>query len=236
MSQTVCIIPARSGSKRLPGKNAADFHGRPLSAWTFDFALRCGAFSEVLLTTDDREIEQSAPKEIVRVERPPNLAGDDATLLQVIRHVIDDRPLSGDDVAVLMPVTGPLRSLDDLARVLEIFEAHGRRRTALTMCQNPHPPHLLWAKDKEGGLTSVIDRSTLGTRKQAFPATYFWNDSYLVDTVANFMDPERDLYGRDPVGVEVPPERSVPIDKAFDLWLAEQLFKSEDFLRPGETT
>ena len=223
MGQTVCLIPARGGSKRLPGKNTASFHGRPLSAWTFDFALASKQFDKIVLSTDDPELEAIAPEGVVKLKRPEDLAGDTATLHQVIKHVVADLPLASDDIVVLTPVTAPLRRLEDLDAALGAFHAHGGDRTALTVCANPHPPHLVWTLEEDGSLKDVIDRKAYGTRKQAFAQTYFWNDCFLIDRAANFMA-ERDLYGRDPVGVVMPRERSVPIDHPFDLWLAAQLF------------
>lgn len=231
MSEVVCLIPARKGSKRLPGKNTADFHGRPLGAWTFDFALSCKAFDKVVLTTDDEDLEQLAPKGITCLKRPENIAGDHATLFQVIHHVISDLPCASDDILIMTPVTGPLRSKQDLDRALEAFDQHDRRRTVFTVCRNPYAPHLLFTMNDAGELDTIFDRSEMGTRKQAFPTTYFWNDSYLIDTVENFLKPDRDLYGADPVGVDVPPERSVPIDHPFDLRMAAQLFDPSSYLK-----
>ncbi|MEM8744876.1 MAG: acylneuraminate cytidylyltransferase family protein [Pseudomonadota bacterium] len=231
MSKVICLIPARKGSKRLPGKNTADFHGRPLGAWTFDFALSCDAFDKVVLTTDDEKLEALAPDAVTRLPRPESIAGDNATLFQVIHHVIEDLPCAKDDILVLTPVTGPLRSKGDLDRALEKFEAHDRSRTVFTVCRNPYAPHLLFTMNEAGELETIFDRSEMGTRKQAFPTTYFWNDSYLIDSVENFLKPDRDLYGANPVGVDVPPERSAPIDHPFDLWLASQLFDPDSYLR-----
>ena len=223
MGQTICLIPARGGSKRLPGKNTAPFHGRPLSAWTFDYALACKQFDKIVLSTDDPALEAIAPDGVVKLKRPEALAGDTATLHQVIKHVVEDMMLAPDDIVVLTPVTAPLRRLEDLDAALEAFHAHGGANTVLTVCVNSNPPDLVWTREEDGILKQVIDRSGHGTRKQAFAQTYFWNDCFLIDTAANFMV-ERDLYGPDPVGVIMPRERSVPIDHPFDLWLAAQLF------------
>lgn len=229
MSDHVCLIPARKGSKRLPGKNTLDFHGHPLGAWTLEFAARCGRFSRIVLSTDDEALQALATPPVEILARPDSLAGDSNTLLEVIRHVVADLPLADDDVVVLTPVTNPLRTVGDLDDALAMFERHGRQRTVFTTCANPHPPHLLWTMDEDGTLRDVVDRKALGTRKQAFASTYFWNDCFLIDTAANFASEGRDLYGRAPLGVPAPRERSVPIDHAFDLWLAAQLFDPSSF-------
>ena len=230
MGQTVCLIPARKGSKRLPRKNTAQFHGRELASWTFDFALSCGLFERIVLSTDDPALEAMAPAEVTKLPRPQAFADDQATLHQVIKHVIEDLPLAPDDVVVLTPVTAPLRRREDLDRSLQAFHEHDGTRTVLTVCANPHPPHLLWTREEDGSLMQIVDRAAYGTRKQAFAQTYFWNDAFLIDRAANFLKPDRDLYGHDPVGVVMPRERSVPIDHPFDLWLASQLFDPASLL------
>jgi CMP-N-acetylneuraminic acid synthetase len=214
----------------LPGKNTARFHGRALAAWTFDFALACETFDTVVLTTDDAAVDALAPATVKRLARPKTLAGDEATLHQVIKHVIEDVPLAPDDIVVLTPVTAPLRRREDLDQALDAFHQHGGKRTVLTVCANPHPPHLLWTRAEDGSLEEIVERARFGTRKQAFAQTYFWNDCFLIDRAANFLAPDRDLYGPDPVGVVMPRERSVPIDHPFDLWLASQLFQPSSIL------
>ena len=56
MKKNISIIPARGGSKRIPGKNILDFNGRPMIAWTIDAALKSGIFDKVLVSTDSEEI------------------------------------------------------------------------------------------------------------------------------------------------------------------------------------
>jgi len=54
--QSVAIIPARGGSKRIPRKNIREFHGRPIIAWPITTALESGCFDRVIVSTDDEEI------------------------------------------------------------------------------------------------------------------------------------------------------------------------------------
>jgi len=56
----IAIIPARGGSKRIPGKNIRPFHGKPVIAWSIEAALKCGLFSDVMVSTDDEEIAEVA--------------------------------------------------------------------------------------------------------------------------------------------------------------------------------
>jgi len=58
MSNTLCIIPARGGSKRIPKKNVKEFHGKPIIAYSIDTALKSGLFKEVMVSTDCEEIKK----------------------------------------------------------------------------------------------------------------------------------------------------------------------------------
>jgi pseudaminic acid cytidylyltransferase len=88
---TVCLIPARGGSKRIPRKNIRAFRGRPMIAWSIDAARASGLFSRVIVSTDDTEIAATARAEGAEVPflRPADLADDHATTAQVITHALD---------------------------------------------------------------------------------------------------------------------------------------------------
>jgi pseudaminic acid cytidylyltransferase len=58
MSNTLCIIPARGGSKRIPKKNIKEFHGKPIIAYSIETALESGLFKEVMVSTDCEEIKK----------------------------------------------------------------------------------------------------------------------------------------------------------------------------------
>ena len=81
MSLNIAIIPARGGSKRLPGKNIKLLAGKPLICWTIDAALQSQLFDLVLVSTDSPDIAQVAQQSgaIVPGLRPSELASDTAT-------------------------------------------------------------------------------------------------------------------------------------------------------------
>lgn len=87
----VAIIPARGGSKRIPGKNIRLFHGRPMMAWSIDAALQSGCFDRVIVSTDDADIAEVALKFGAEVPfmRPRPLADDFATTADVMHHAAD---------------------------------------------------------------------------------------------------------------------------------------------------
>ena len=58
--KTICIIPARGGSKGLPGKNIKSFNGKPLIAWPILAAKQCEKIDQIIVTTDSEEIAEKA--------------------------------------------------------------------------------------------------------------------------------------------------------------------------------
>lgn len=87
---SLCIIPARGGSKRIPRKNIKDFLGKPIIAYSVETALQSGLFDEVMVSTDDEEIADVAKRFGAKVPfmRSKKNADDFATTLDVIREVL----------------------------------------------------------------------------------------------------------------------------------------------------
>jgi len=88
---SLCLIPARGGSKRIPGKNIREFAGQPMIAWSIQAAEKAGCFDRIVVSTDDpaiAEVARGAGAEVPFL-RPAALADDHATTLAVIQHALD---------------------------------------------------------------------------------------------------------------------------------------------------
>ena len=104
----LAVIPARGGSKRIPRKNIRPMSGRPLIDWTIETALTSGAFTEVIVSTDDLEIAQIAESAGASVPfiRPDELANDTVTTGAVMAHAVEfmtNAGFTGEDVCCLYP-------------------------------------------------------------------------------------------------------------------------------------
>lgn len=107
--QTVAIIPARGGSKRIPKKNIRDFCGKPIIAYSILLALNSGVFDKVIVSSDDDEILDVAFQYgAFGVRRPDSLSRDDTPTLPVIAHVIQELGLKSDDLVCCLYATAPL--------------------------------------------------------------------------------------------------------------------------------
>src|SRR5712691_1233000 len=101
------IIPARGGSKGIPRKNLRPLLGKPLLAWSVEAAKESRRLDAFAVSTEDREIARVARQYGADViERPPELASDEASTLAVLQHALKVRPA---DVLVLLQPTSPIR-------------------------------------------------------------------------------------------------------------------------------
>ncbi|MBH5329874.1 pseudaminic acid cytidylyltransferase [Eikenella sp. S3360] len=109
---TLCIIPARGGSKRIPRKNIKPFNGKPVMAYSIEAALESGCFAHVAVSTDDAEIAAVARQYGAETpfERPPELANDFATTGAVMRHAVAMLLADGLPESGLSHFSGSLRS------------------------------------------------------------------------------------------------------------------------------
>ena len=115
----VAFIFARGGSKGIPGKNKFMLNKKPLIAYSIEVALQCPSISDVLVSTDDKEIAQIAKKYGANVPfiRPSKLATDDSNELDSWKHAINEYEKiykNKIDLFISLPATSPLRSVDDL--------------------------------------------------------------------------------------------------------------------------
>jgi CMP-N,N'-diacetyllegionaminic acid synthase len=118
--RTLAIIPARAGSKGIPGKNTRPFRGKPLAAYAIDVGV--ATCDRAVVTTDDPAVAAIAAKyKATVVQRPPELAADDTPMLAVIRHALEMTRWACDALVLLQP-TSPLRRRAHVRAALRLLE------------------------------------------------------------------------------------------------------------------
>ena len=146
---TLCLIPARGGSKGIPRKNLLPVAGRPLIAWTIEQALSADAALRVVVSTDDAEIAEVARAAGAEVPflRPAELAQDTTATEPVIEHAIAQFAALGErpDVVVLLQATSPIREEGTIDRALEQLDRDGLDSLVGVVRQ---APFLWWAGDE----------------------------------------------------------------------------------------
>ena len=141
----LAIIPARAGSKGVPGKNKALIAGRPLVDYTVTALERARSVSGIILSTDDQDILAlyRDREGLFAVDRPKRLAEDDTTTADVVAHALDAWQALGRDIPdalfVAQPIT-PLRTSADIDAAYELFKRSGCEVLDQRLPCRGHPP------------------------------------------------------------------------------------------------
>lgn len=220
--KVLALIPARGGSKGLPGKNVRPLAGKPLIGWTIEAALRSKYIDRTVLTSDDEDIMAHAREFGCEVpfKRPDDLAGDEALIAPVIIHALDALGEAFDLIVLLQP-TSPLRRVEDIDGALRMcIERDAPACVAVTQAGKP-PQWMYNINADDGRMTSIVAGGDVMRRQDVAP-TYVINGAVYVARVDWFRD-TRGFIGDDTVAFEMAGDRSVDIDTALDFAVAETL-------------
>ncbi|MGB6949484.1 MAG: acylneuraminate cytidylyltransferase family protein [Methyloceanibacter sp.] len=226
----LAIIPARAGSKGVPGKNKALIGGRPLVDYTVT-ALECArSVTGIILASDDSDIldRYRDSKTVLAVERPEAIAKDDSTTAEAVSHALEVWQQLGRDIPdtlfVAQPIT-PLRTAADIDAAYDQFKRAGCE-SLISACLAEgirHPSGMYRFKDGRG--TPFIAGAEQSTLRQDLEAVYQRNGAiYLVTT--EFFRRTGLLRSDNPEIYEMPWERSINIDVPGDLMIAKALIES----------
>ena len=218
------LITARGSSKGLPRKNILPVAGRPLLAWTVEAALKSRFLSRVVLSTDDEEIARvgRAWGAETPFTRPAELAKDDSPHTGVILHALrwlqEKEGFRPTHFSVLLP-TAPLRTARDIDAACELaLEAKADR--VLGVCPSPVHPFFIKGLNAEGRLCDFMEPPEIYLRRQDLPPAYANFGAINVTRTGSFLElgnwPETRT-----LPYLMPPERSLDVDSAWDLHLAD---------------
>lgn len=172
--KTLCLIPARGGSKRIPRKNIRPLHGRPLLGWVVAAAQEAGCFGEIMVSTDDAEIAAIAREcgASVPFPRQPATATDHATTADVIREILAGyaaRGTSFDLVCCVYP-TAVLLQPEHLCRGFRLLQGDATLDSVMAVQAYRHP--IERAYRMHDGLVRQIDPRQYGVRTQDLIPAY----------------------------------------------------------------
>ena len=216
MADILIVVPARGGSKRLPGKNIRPFAGRSLIAHAAEAIADSDLAAPVLLTTDDETIAAEGRRHNMQVPflRPAHLASDTASTADTVLHALDwFRDDSGADpemVMVLQP-TSPLRGGDCLRTSVELLAQRPDANSIIAMTALDLPPSSLFQEDGAGVVQPLSD----DTRRPVYVPN---GALYLTRTAS--LRTKRSVYADPIVPLIMDPRRSIDIDTPADWDLA----------------
>jgi CMP-N-acetylneuraminic acid synthetase len=224
----VAFIPARGGSKRLPGKNVKELCGKPLIAYSIEVALECPEINACYVSTEDPSIASVAQEYGAEViERPQELALDDTSSVDVVVHALKsllEKGISPEAFVLLQP-TSPLRTLYSLRECLKEWNC-STAASAVTLTQAEHHPYKTFLSE-EGVCQPLLDYKTLSRPAQELPVAYRTNGAVYV-VKSNLFLQTRSFFPLPLLHYIMPAEESVDIDTECDFLLAELLMKKRE--------
>jgi CMP-N,N'-diacetyllegionaminic acid synthase len=218
------VIPARGGSKGLPGKNLFELEGKTLLEWTFSHAKGSQYLDRVVLSSEDQAI-QSAARQIgleAPFSRPTRLAMDDSSSIDVIRHALVSLDTHYDFV-VLLQVTSPLRTSIDIDRCVELC-IENSAPACISVVKSEMPPELLFTITDNHLLHKSRYRSPLKARRQERDQYFFPNGAVYVANSRWIMQ-EPHFISDQTLAYVMPKTRSFDLDEIEDWELIRKLAK-----------
>lgn len=212
--RTLGIIPARAGSKRLPGKNMRLLNGKPLVQWVIEAAERSERVSQIVVSSDDPEVLKLAGS--YGLARPSHMARDDSPAIDYVRHALSALQSAFDAVAIIQP-TSPFTTAEDIDGTIAMLEQTGAD-SVVTVCEVPfmyRPCKQLIAAHECRALNAGFGSAHDGER------LYVRNCSVYATRISSIQQGK--VIGDDCRGYLMPRERSIDINDLSDLEFARFL-------------
>jgi CMP-N-acetylneuraminic acid synthetase len=220
------LIPARGGSKGIPGKNIKNLGGKPLLQYTFESAKNSKLLSKVILSSDDPKIITIAEKAGLEVPflRPGKLALDETSSLAVIQHALNYYAEKGEnfDAVCLLQPTTPFRRPGLIDEAIGKFIARNFD-SLLSVREVPAEfnPHWIF-EEKEGLLNLATGEEEIIPRRQELPKAYH-RDGSIYLTKSEVVLKQNSLYGNKIGFIDTTGDPYVNIDTPEDWEKAEKL-------------
>ncbi len=223
----LALIPARRGSKGIPGKNLVSVAGRPLIAHSIACAKEVPAISRVLVSTDSAEIAECAVQSGAEVPflRPAEFSQDDTPMIAVLRHALgwlrenQEEP----EALVLLQPTSPLRRPESVAAALKLFNEKSAD-SVVSVVEAPHncTPGSLLALGADGRVAPAFPDFSQSVRRQEKPRFFARNGPAVLILRPSLIEAGR-LYSDRTYAFEMSRRESFDVDEPGDLEIVEAL-------------
>jgi len=232
MPETIAIIPARGGSKGIPGKNIARLAGKPLIAYSIEYSTGCPLISRTIVSTDDSEIADVARKYGAEVPflRPPELARADTPDYPVFAHALEwlrEHEGYTPELVVHLRPTSPLRPPGLIEKAVAMMTQDTEADCLRTVYETPITPYKMWRM--EGNylkpFVQLEEKESYNMPRQDLPEV-FWHNGVLDVIRASTILEKHSVSGTKILPLLMDDSfLTVDIDKPFDLIVAEAAIK-----------
>lgn len=233
--EVLAIIPARGGSKGIPGKNIKSFAGYPLIAYSILAGLRAKSVTRVIVSTDDEEIARVARKWGAELPfmRPAELAQDKTTDYPVMRHALDwlkENEGYQPDIVLQLRPTSPVRPLNLLDQAVQTLLDHPEADCVRGVVPSAQNPFKMWSVDESSGTMKPLLQvegieEPYNAPRQILPAT-FWQTGHIDAIRLETIIKKQSLTGDVLYPIHIEPKFTVDIDLPRDWPGAEATLKA----------
>lgn len=235
--KVLAIIPARGGSKGLPGKNIKELCGKPLVAWPIDAAKSSLYVDKIIVSTDDPQIADIARREGAEVPflRPKELAADNSTTISVIAHAINFLSEIGEtfEYCILLEPTSPLTEGYDINRAFELLESMRTKADSIVGVSEVVSTHPVFDAriNQEGLITPYVGEDFSGAgRRQDIEKLYFFEGSLYISDVKTLLEKQTFYHSRT-LSYIVPNWKAFEVDDMVNLICIEAIMKNLDLIK-----
>lgn len=223
----IAIIPARGGSKGVPGKNIKLLNGAPLISYTIAAAYESNVFDRVIVSTDSEEIAEVSIKYGAEVPflRPKSISGDMASSDDAIIHALNyfEEKAGRVESVCKLQATSPLR---DAGHIIEAYKLFSLTDVdfVVSVCECEHSPFWTGVLDETFSLDGFIKEEYKRACRQSFPQYYRLNGAiYMGKTDAVIS--QKSFLGPNGKAYVMQQEDSIDIDSVLDFRIAEMIMK-----------
>ena len=187
MSNSIAVIPARGGSKRIADKNIRPFAGKPLISYSIQAAVSSGVFDKVVVSTDSDRIAETAVSYGAEVPfvRPPELSDDYTPLVPVVRHAIAELGMADGHVCCIL-ATAPFVQAEDLRKSYRLLTEHPSANFVVPVTTYAFP--IQRAFKQEDGYLALVNPEHQMTRSQDLPERFHDAGQFYWGTVEAFQN------------------------------------------------
>lgn len=220
--RVIAVIPARGGSKSVPGKNIRPLAGKPLLAWSIEVARQVSEIDRIIVSTDDPRIASVGRNHGAEVyARPPHLATDEALVIDALKDLLQTLQAEREtpEWVTLLEPTCPLRTADDVRDCLKLV-AQGAYDSVATFRDAELNPHRAW-RLVDGIPEVFIPGAIPWLPRQKLPKAYQLNGAVYVFRANLLAEEAKSLLVGKLGAVLMPRERSQDIDDSLDFAIVE---------------
>ena len=226
----LALITARGGSKRIPKKNIRLLGKKPLILWSIDAIRDIPDICDILVSTDDEAIAETAKKANAMVPwlRPKELATDFATSIDVCLHALDwyESEYGLIDGLLLLQPTSPFRTKSTICHGIDLFRNNNQECPVIGVTNAKTHPYWCYRNTNDGFKPYVEDGS--GYRSQDLPPAYVLNGAFFLISPQS-MRKERSFLSENMVPlIFEEPEESIDLDNEWDWMIAESFLQKQN--------